>query len=103
MKVRLSPRTLRPDMQLMSMVVDVVMIVLIIMNLVWIVFDWVFANPVVQDFLRQHAGEFFHFYNQNIHQHFLFYDLIFVYLFLTEILVRWIISIKKHTYHRWYF
>jgi hypothetical protein len=33
-------------MQLMSVVVDVVMIMLIIINLVWIVFDWVFAHIV---------------------------------------------------------
>lgn len=103
MKVRLSWRTLRPDQQLMSVVVDMVMIMLIIINLIWIVFDWVFTNPVVQDFLRQHASEFFYFYKERIHEHFLFYDLIFVSIFLTEILVHWIISIKHHIYHRWYF
>ena len=84
-------------------VVDVVMLVLIIANLAFIIFDWTFANSYVQDVLAATVPTFHDFYASEVHPHFLFYDLIFVAIFLTEIIIRWGLAIYRQTYRRWYF
>lgn len=87
----------------LGLTVDIVMLVLIIANLALIIIDWGFASPVVQGQLQTYAPAVFHWYNDTIHQHFLFYDLIFVAIFVTEILIRWGLAIYRQRYHRWFF
>lgn len=43
------------------------------------------------------------FYRDTIHSNFLFYDLCFVAVYLTEFVIRWIVAIARGTYHRWFF
>ncbi|MDV7396135.1 hypothetical protein RZS08_32380, partial [Arthrospira platensis SPKY1] len=42
-------------------------------------------------------------YAEQIHTNFVAYDLVFVAIFLTEFVVRWIIAVHRNTYHRWFF
>jgi hypothetical protein len=93
----------RPWTQRLSLLVDVVMLVLIISNLALIVFDWGFESPIVQDFFQQYTPRFYTFYDGTIHQNFFFVDLIFVSVFVVEIIIRWGMAIYKQTYHRWFF
>jgi len=81
----------------------VVMLILIISNLALIVFDWGFESPIVQDFFQQWMPSFYTFYNGTIHRNFFFVDLIFVSVFVVEIVIRWGMAIYRQTYHRWFF
>ena len=87
----------------LGLVVDVTMVVLIIANLALIIIDWGFANVVVQEQLKAYAPAVYTWYDETIHQHFIFYDLIFVSIFVVEILVRWGLAIYRQRYHRWFF
>ena len=71
----------------LSLVVDVVMLVLIVSNLSLIVFDWGFESPIVQDALREWTPGFYFWYDATIHSNFVFVDLLFVAVFVVEIIV----------------
>ncbi len=87
----------------LGLTVDVIMLVLIVANLFLIIIDWGFESVVVQNHLQAYAPALHQWYDQTIHQHFLFYDLAFVAVFVTEILVRWGLAIYRQRYHRWFF
>jgi hypothetical protein len=87
----------------LGLAVDVVMLVLIVANLTLIVIDWGFANPAVQGLLQAYVPAVYRWYDATIHEHFFFYDLAFVVVFITEILVRWGLAIYRQRYHRWFF
>ena len=78
-----------------------VMIVLILANLTWMIFDFSFTAQFFQKFIKSLSASFYHFYNDRIHPHFLMYDLIFVSIFLAEFIGKWIYSIFKNTYNSW--
>ncbi len=88
---------------LVSLIVDVVMMILIMANLLLILIDWGFESLFVQRQLQQYAPGVYRWYDQTIHQHFLFYDLAFVAVFIAEILIRWGLAIYRQRYHRWFF
>lgn len=87
----------------LDLIVDVVMMILIIANLTLIIFDWGFASPVVQEQMQAYLPAVYTWYDQTIHQHFIVYDLMFVAVFVVEILVRWGLAIYRQRYHRWFF
>jgi hypothetical protein len=89
--------------ELLGLAVDVAMLVLIIANLFLIIIDWGFESIVVQRQLQAYAPGLYRWYDQTIHQHFLFYDLAFVAVFVAEIVVRWGLAIYRQRYHRWFF
>ncbi len=84
-------------------IIDLVMLVVLIINLNLIIFDWIFASLTVQAFFETHTPNFFHFYNENIHKDFLVIDLYFVAIYVVELLIRWILAIVKKTYYKWFF
>ena len=81
---------------------DLLMISILLTNLTWIIFDWLFTYSSVNSFLLNHFKQFHTFYNP-IHEKFWFYDYLFVATFVAELLIRWVIAIKNKTYHRWFF
>jgi len=89
--------------ELAALTVDVVMLVLIVANLTLIIIDWGFATPYAQRHLQAFTPGIYRWYDQTIHQHFLFYDLAFVSVFVVEILIRWGLAIYRKRYHRWFF
>jgi hypothetical protein len=89
--------------ELLGLAVDVVMLVLIVANLFLIVVDWGFESVLVQQQLQAWSPGLYRWYDQTIHQHFFFYDLAFVAVFVAEILVRWGLAIYRQRYHRWFF
>ena len=93
----------RRTRELFSLTVDVVMVILIIANLTLIIIDWGFETLFVQRQLEYYAPSIHRWYDATIHQHFLFYDLAFVAVFVTEILIRWGLAIYRQRYHRWFF
>jgi hypothetical protein len=93
----------RSRRELFSLTVDVVMVLLIIANLFLIIIDWGFESLFVQQQLQRYVPAVYRWYDQTIHQHFLFYDLAFVAVFVTEILIRWGLAIYRQRYSRWFF
>lgn len=87
----------------LGLAVDVVMLVLILANLFLILIDWGFESLVVQEQLQTYAPAVYRWYDTTIHQHFFVYDLAFVAVFATEILIRWGLAIYRQRYHRWFF
>lgn len=79
------------------------MIILLLINLSFIMFDWAFTNMWFQDLVASINTAFFEFYKDVIHPDFLKYDLIFIGIFLTEFFIRWGLAIKNQRYHRWFF
>lgn len=88
---------------LREVVVDTVMLVLIVANLAFIIFDWTFAYVQFQQLLQATVPAFHDFYAAEVHPNFLLYDLAFVAVFVAEIIVRWGLAIYRGTYRRWYF
>ena len=83
--------------------IDLFMMVLLIINLSLIVFDWIYSISFVNLLLREHAPDFYWFYNTNIHINFSTIDLAFVVVFLSEFVFSWILAIVQKIYHRWFF
>ena len=94
---------LKHSHQLTLFVVDGLMLLLISVNLLWIVFDTLFASELVRSGLAWLAPDFTSFYGEKIHPDFVSYDLIFVSVFITEFCLRWIVAIVQKTHHRWFF
>lgn len=78
------------------------MIIILLTNLFWIIFDWLFTFSSINTFLSEYLNGFYTYYLP-IHDKFWFYDYLFVTVFISELLIRWIIAIKNKTYHRWFF
>lgn len=93
---------LKKSHQTIWFVIDFAMLGLLILNLVLIIFDSVYRFEGVQDFFQQQLPAFYNLY-QPIHRNFIFYDLIFVSIFLTEFFVRWAYAVWHRIYQRWYF
>jgi hypothetical protein len=84
-------------------VIDLFMVLLVAINLSWIVFDSLFSVSWFQQALQYVTPGFSSFYESKIHHNFFEYDLYFVVVFLTELIIRWGIAVKRETYHRWFF
>jgi hypothetical protein len=84
-------------------VVDIVMMLIIIINLLFIIFDWTFGFAFFQHFISNLSPRFFSYYRDVVHPDFLLYDINFVIVFVAELAVRWIIAWRRKTYTRWYF
>ncbi len=83
-------------------IVDIVMTIILIVNLLWFAFDFAWMNKSVRDFFHVHIPSFYNFYRP-VHFDFAKYDLIFVIIFLTEFLTRWVIAVVNNVYKRWFY
>lgn len=101
MKVDLSRLRGHPDAPLL--VADLAMVLLVLFNLAWLVFNALFAARLVQEGVAWLSPSFHAWYRDEIHPHFLDYDMVFVAIYVVELLLRWGIAIVRGTYHRWFF
>ncbi|MCP5015550.1 MAG: ion transporter [Ketobacter sp.] len=101
MKVNI--QNLKKSHQLTFFAVDVLMLSLISINLIFIIFDSLYASEVIRNGLTWLLPGLSQFYGEHIHPDFVSYDLIFVAIFIAEFLVRWAVAIYQKTYHRWFF
>lgn len=83
-------------------IVDLLMLALLIINLIWLLFDGLFATQAFKSILTSMSTDLVTGYAP-IHENFVLYDLAFVAIFLTEFCVRWAASVVRKTYVRWYF
>jgi hypothetical protein len=83
-------------------IVDLLMLGLLLINLVWLLFDSLYATQAFKTMLSSVNPSIVEGYAP-VHNNFTLYDLAFVGIFLSEFCVRWLASILRKTYMRWYF
>jgi hypothetical protein len=83
-------------------IVDLLMLGLLLINLAWLLFDSLYATQAFKTMLSSVNPGIVEGYAP-IHNNFTLYDLAFVGIFLSEFCVRWLASILRKTYMRWYF
>ena len=93
---------LKSSHQLIWFLIDFLMLGLLIINLSFIIWDSIYNFVAVQNLLKDYAPALQSTYHP-IHERFIFYDLIFVAIFLSEFVLRWGYSIRAKVYDRWYF
>lgn len=87
----------------LQLALDVFMLFVVALNLLFIIFDWHFQFDFFRNFLKSFSTEFYDWYKIQIHPNFLLYDLYFVAIFITELLVSWIFAVRNKDYRRWWF
>lgn len=100
--LKINRENLKSSHQLTWFIIDFVMLGLLILNLALIIWDSIYNFVAVQNLLKDYAPVIQELYHP-IHERFIFYDLIFVSIFLGEFVLRWGYSIKARVYDRWYF
>lgn len=84
------------------LVLDLVMLGLLVLNLNWLILDWLYETPWFPRFVATLAPDVGAFYAERVHPVFWKIDLAFVTLFLAEFLLRWSVAVRRRTYGRWY-
>ncbi|WP_372748986.1 hypothetical protein [Litorivivens sp.] len=100
--LNLNTEKLRNNQEATWFAVDLVMLGLLMVNLIWLTFDWLFTLEFFSSALQAVAPSFHRFYANDIHPDYLHYDLIFVSVFIAELLVRWVVAVRRRRYARWY-
>ncbi|MCO5248707.1 MAG: hypothetical protein M9887_07160 [Chitinophagales bacterium] len=101
--LKIDYRKLRASRQGLPLFVDILMINLVILNLGLIFFDWSYNFNSFQALIHWILPGFDAYYIKNIHPNASYYDLIFVSIFILELLIRWMISIYRKEYDKWFF
>ncbi|MCO5229933.1 MAG: hypothetical protein M9958_02125 [Chitinophagales bacterium] len=94
---------LRKSRQGLPLFVDLIMVVLVLVNLGLIFFDWSYTYLSFKDLLALISPTFNQFYAEKIHPNTSYLDLIFVSIFILELLIRWGLSIYRKVYDKWFF
>lgn len=100
--LRINRENLRNSHEGPWLLLDLVMLGILIVNLVWLLFDNLYETRLVYDTLLTYLPGFVAIYNP-LHDNFLFVDLVFIGVFLSEFCVRWIASVRRKEHLRWYF
>lgn len=100
--LKINRDNLKKSHQTIWLIIDFAMLGLLILNLALIIFDSIYAFSAIEGFFEARTPGFHSLY-EPIHENFLFYDLIFVGIFLTEFFLRWGYAVKASIYDRWYF
>lgn len=94
---------LKDSSQTSWVALDLFMVGLVLLNLFFILFDTLYGTSAFRGLVDDLAPTFSEFYDQRIHEHFLYWDLVFIAIFLTEFCFQWAVAVRKQTYARWYF
>ncbi len=100
--LRINRENLRSSHQMIWFLIDFLMLGLLIINLSFIIWDSIYNFVAIQNLLEDHLPAVNSAYKP-IHENFIFFDLIFVSIFLSEFFLRWGYSVKAKIYDRWYF
>lgn len=100
--LKINRKNLKSSHQLIWLIIDFLMLGLLMINLAFIIGDSIYNFVAVENLLKEHLPTLQAAYNP-IHENFIFYDLLFVAVFLTEFFIRWGYSVKAKVYDRWYF
>jgi GTPase SAR1 family protein len=100
--LKINQKKLYDSHELAWFIVDFVMLALLMINLLWIIFDWFFAADFIQQGIQNNVNWLYVSYLP-VHKNFVLYDMAFIVIFLTEFAIRWMRSVYLKTYTRWYF
>jgi hypothetical protein len=101
--IQLDLTKLRATKQGLGLFIDLLMIFLVLVNLGLIFFDWSFSFGSFRELVKFISADFEQWYAFSISPRTSFLDLIFVSIFLTELLIRWGIAVRRKTYDKWFF
>ena len=82
---------------------DLAIIVLVSLNLALIIFDALFAIGPLANVFESVWSSGHGWYESNVHENFVAIDLVFVAIFVTDVLAGWALAIAQKRYYRWYF
>ena len=99
--MKINFKNLKKNSSIPLLIADWIMLNLIILNLLWMTFDFSFNTQIFQDLINQISTSFYIYYLDNIHSDFLFYDSFFVAIFILEIFIRWAVAIARKDYPHW--
>ncbi len=97
-----SLQKLKESNQGIWLAIDFAMMFLLIINLLLIIFDSLYAVEAIRSGLGSAAPWFNEAYDP-VHNNFLLVDLAFISVFLSEFVLRWIVAVRNKEYLRWYF
>jgi len=103
MPLKFDRQKLRETRQTSWLLLDLAMVFLVLLNLGFIIFDTMYSAEAVHSALAGTVPAFNRFYAEQIHAHFIFYDLVFVSIFLAEFCFQWVMAVRRRRYARWYF
>lgn len=103
MRSRHVPRPLSPAMERVHLVWDTLIIVLVIANLALLLFDALFLLPPLNAGFEAVAPGWHALYDRHVHANFIAIDLVFVSIFVLDVLLGWAVAIAERRYHRWFF
>ncbi|WP_245686081.1 ion transporter [Terasakiispira papahanaumokuakeensis] len=82
---------------------DGLIVMLVVINLGLLLFDTLYLIEPFQQTLASLSPSFDHFYATTIHARFYTIDLVFVSIFVLDVLLGWVMAIVEKRYHRWFF
>lgn len=85
------------------LILDILVLVLISINLLWLLVDAILLNTGVGVLLGRHFPELITHYRQTWHENLLVADSVFTLFLISELLLRWGVAIRRKTYYRWFF
>lgn len=83
--------------------VDLIMLIVVAINLLYLFFGFLFQFHYFSSTVHYISPEFYDWYSIAIYPKVLFYDLIFVGIYITELIFRWTRSIYRKKYENWWF
>lgn len=95
-------RGLRPKEEQIHLVWDLLIVALVTVNLTLLIVDSLFLIPPLNEAFAAVAPGLYTFYDEAIHDNFFTIDLVFVSIFLTDVLLGWAVAIIQRRYHRWF-
>ncbi|MFG6665889.1 ion transporter [Halomonas sp. HNIBRBA4712] len=82
---------------------DFFILAAVIVNLALLLFDSLFLLGWFESLVQSVSPSFHGFYESAIHSRFLAIDLVFVTIFVVDVLLGWIAAVVERRYHRWFF
>lgn len=103
MPLRFNRQKLKDSSETSWVALDLFMVALVALNLLLILFDTLYGTAPFRGLVEGASPAFSEFYNEHIHEHFLYWDLVFIAIFLAEFCFQWVVAVRRQTYARWYF
>ncbi|PMR72113.1 ion transporter [Billgrantia endophytica] len=91
------------SLERIHLVWDLLIILLVVTNLALLLFDSLFLLPPLNAAFEAVAPGLHSAYDRHIHDNFIAIDLVFVAIFVLDVLLGWAAAILERRYHRWFF
>ena len=96
-------RGLRSGNERVHMIWDLMIVVLVIINLTLLLVDSLFLIPALNTAFEAVAPQAYRAYDETVHANFFTIDLVFVSIFLLDVLIGWAVAIAERRYPRWFY